>query len=81
MPITLDDITSVDHGARFFSADIHVHSYGASLGVKDPSMTVEAIIDTAIKEDISILAIADHNTDANVARAHVCGRRKRRCEL
>src|SRR5260221_12999000 len=70
MSVTYDKlIAKVDNGARFYSADLHVHSYGASVDVKDSSMTVEAIIDAAVKQKIGLIAITDHNTDASVARA------------
>lgn len=70
MSVTYDKlIAKVDNGARFYSADLHVHSYGASADVKDSSMTVEAIIDAAVRQKIGLIAITDHNTDASVARA------------
>jgi DNA repair ATPase RecN len=69
MSLTFDKIAKLDNGARFFSADVHVHSYGASDDVKDPGMTVQAIIDAAVRQKISILAITDHNTDVNVVPA------------
>jgi ABC-type phosphate transport system ATPase subunit len=69
MPITLDTILIVGNGARFYTADLHVHSFGGSTDVSDSSMTVEAVIDAAVTQAVSILAFADHNTDANVSRA------------
>jgi PHP family Zn ribbon phosphoesterase len=67
--VTLQNITAVPNGAQFLNADLHVHSYGASSDVKDPTMTVKAIIDAAIAQRISVLAITDHNSDANLADA------------
>lgn len=63
------DIAVVDSGARFHSVDLHIHSYGSSHDVKDPSMTPEAIVDSAIRQRLRVIAITDHNSDANVQRA------------
>lgn len=56
-------------GATFFRADLHLHCYGSSHDVTDPSMTPEAVIATAIREKLSIVAIADHNEIGGVAKA------------
>lgn len=69
MPITSEDIAKIENGAQFYNADLHVHSYGASHDVKDTGMTPEAIVDEAIKLGIQILAITDHNSDANTAKS------------
>lgn len=69
MPLTYKEIEVVDNGAQFLNGDLHVHSYGASHDVKDTGMTVEAIIDAAVKAGIRLLALTDHNTDANVEEA------------
>lgn len=65
--ITLQTITDVDNGAKFLNADLHVHSFGASADVSDTKMTPAAIVEAAVKQNISILAITDHNTDKNIA--------------
>jgi hypothetical protein len=65
VPITFAEIEKFDNGAQFLNADLHVHSFGGSHDVKDSMMTVEAIIDAAVKLGIRILAITDHNNDAN----------------
>lgn len=65
MPITFQEIETFDNGAQFWDADLHVHSFGGSHDVKDPTMTVEAIIDEAVKRGIRILSITDHNADTN----------------
>lgn len=44
---TLDAVLSLSRGARFFRADLHIHSFSASHDVRDPAMTPAAIIDTA----------------------------------
>lgn len=69
MAVTFQQIESVDNGAQFYNADLHIHSVGASHDVKDTTMTVEAIIDTAVKSGIQIVAITDHNTDSNCAKS------------
>jgi histidinol phosphatase-like PHP family hydrolase len=69
MAVTYDNIKAVDNGAQFFNADLHVHSFGASHDVKDSTMTVEAIVDAAVKMGIGLLAITDHNSDANTAKS------------
>jgi histidinol phosphatase-like PHP family hydrolase len=65
----LKDITQVDNGAKFLNVDLHVHSFGASADVKDSGMTPEAIVDSAVKQKISVIAITDHNSDRNVQAA------------
>jgi DNA repair ATPase RecN len=65
----LKDIQLVEHGAQFLNVDLHVHSYGASADVKDPTMTPEAIVDSAVKQGLSVIAITDHNSNKNVDAA------------
>ena len=48
---------------------LHIHSYGASRDVKDTTMTPEAIVDSAAKQGLSVIAITDHNSNKNVERA------------
>ena len=50
-------------GAKFFRADLHIHSYGefGSYDVKDSTMTPEAIVETAIEKGLKIISITDHN--------------------
>jgi len=69
MLIKFNEMKVLDNGAQFFKVDLHVHSFGASPDVKDSLMTVEAIIDEAVKLDIRILAITDHNTDVNTQKS------------
>lgn len=69
MAITFKEIEAIDNGAQFYNADLHVHSFGASHDVKDTTMTVEALIDEAVRIEIHILAITDHNNDANIEKA------------
>lgn len=65
----LEDVLSQPTGARFFRADLHIHSFGASHDVKDSAMTAAAIVQTAAKEGLSIIAITDHNEIGNVEAA------------
>lgn len=65
----LSEITAVENGARFFNVDLHVHTYGASADVNDAGMTAQAVVDSAVSQGIAVLAITDHNSDANVSAA------------
>lgn len=69
--MTLEEIQNTDNGAKFYRADLHIHSYGsyASYDVLDADMTPEKIIDEAIKENISIISITDHNEIGNIPAA------------
>jgi ABC-type lipoprotein export system ATPase subunit len=61
-----DDIIAVSSGARFYRADLHIHSYPASHDVKDTAMTPDAIVARAIQEGLGLIAITDHNNISNV---------------
>jgi hypothetical protein len=75
MSAGLNAILSHDAGAAFFTADLHVHSHGGSLDVKDTSASVEALIDAAVDHGINILSITDHNNDKNISKAlHYAGK-------
>jgi ABC-type lipoprotein export system ATPase subunit len=65
----IPEITNLPRGARFFRADLHIHSVAASHDVKDPGATPEAIVATAANEGLKIIAIADHNEIAAVPAA------------
>jgi len=67
--VLLKDIQLLDNGAHFHNVDLHIHTYGASRDVKDPTMTPEAIVDSAVRQRLSIIAITDHNSNVNVQRA------------
>ena len=67
--VQFKDIHILDNGARFHSVDLHIHSYGASHDVKDSTMTPEAIVDSAARQGLSVIAITDHNSNVNVQRA------------
>ncbi|MEJ1240587.1 AAA family ATPase [Chryseolinea sp. T2] len=67
----LQELLAMSNGARFFRADLHIHSLGASHDVKDPTMTPEAIVATATAEGLDVIAITDHNEISNVRSALV----------
>jgi ABC-type lipoprotein export system ATPase subunit len=60
----MDEIDNLNNGADFVRADLHIHSYGkddGSFDVKDELMTPQNIVDEAIKNNLSIISITDHN--------------------
>lgn len=69
MPSIFEDVIRQPTGARFFRADLHIHSFGASHDVKDGAMTPDAIVQMAATEGLSIIAITDHNEIGNVEAA------------
>lgn len=69
----LAECTALTSGAHFYRGDLHIHSYGGSHDVKDAGMTPQAIIATAVAEDLDIIAIADHNEIFNVRAAIEAG--------
>lgn len=65
-------MNAMANGARFYKADLHIHSYGimgGSYDVVDITNTPAAIIDTAIGNGISIISITDHNEILNSIQA------------
>jgi len=66
-----EEILQHSCGATFRRADLHIHSFGpgGSYDVTDKTMTPEAIVDTALKENLQVIAITDHNAAGNVRRA------------
>ncbi len=67
--VQFKDICLIDNGARFQNVDLHIHSYEGSHDVRDPAMTPEAIVDSAVRQRLGVIAITDHNSNANVQRA------------
>lgn len=53
-------------GARFFRADLHIHSFGASHDVSDRTATPDAIVALAGDLGLDIIALADHNDISSV---------------
>ena len=65
----LTEITELPRGARFFRADLHIHSITGSHDVKDVNASPESIVTMAAKEGLKIIAITDHNEIGGVAPA------------
>lgn len=65
----LSDVMALTNGAGFVRGDLHIHSNVGSHDVADPTATPEEIVATAIREGLSIVAIADHNEIDAVERA------------
>lgn len=67
----IPEIMMHSNGAQFRRADLHIHSFGdsGSYDVNDKDMTPENIVDTAIAENLQVIAITDHNQIGNVGRA------------
>lgn len=65
----IDELLISSCGAQFYRADLHIHSIGASHDVTDVGMTPEAIVQTALQEGLSVIAIADHNEISSVEAA------------
>lgn len=63
------EITDLPRGARFFRADLHIHSVVGSHDVNDTSSTPEAVVSMAEKEGLKIVAITDHNEIDGVSPA------------
>lgn len=63
----------LSNGSRFYRGDLHIHSFEASHDVKDEGMTAEAIVATALAENLHIIAVADHNEIDNVHAAVQAG--------
>ncbi len=69
--ILKEEMNKVSPGATFKRCDLHIHSYGqnGSKDVTDINMTIHNIIETAIKENLDIICITDHNSIKNVEDA------------
>lgn len=63
------DLEASPSGARFYRADLHIHSFGGSHDVSDATMTPEQIVAAAITERLDLIAVADHNEITNVGSA------------
>jgi predicted ATPase len=66
MTNALTTILAQSTGARFYRADLHIHSFGVSHDVRDATMTPANIIATAAQEGLSIVSLTDHNEIGNV---------------
>ena len=68
-----ETVAGLSSGAKFFRGDLHIHSFGASHDVTDATATPGAIVDTAKRDGLSIIAITDHNEISNVSIAVEAG--------
>src|SRR5215203_4285407 len=59
-------VSAVGSGAKFHRVDLHIHSFGASADVAEPGLTPAAIMAKAAERGIALVALADHNSIANV---------------
>ena len=57
MPITFTEIERFDNGAQFYTADLHVHSFGASEDVADAAMTPRCVSTTLRHSEVEISEI------------------------
>lgn len=71
-----DEIAARPNGAKFFRADLHIHSYPASHDVSDTTCTPEAIVSVAEREGLHFIAVADHNEITGSLRAVTAAQRK-----
>lgn len=67
--VLFKDILAIHNGAQFVNVDLHLHSFGGSADVKDKTMTPQAIVDSAVKQGLGVVAITDHNSSKNVGAA------------
>lgn len=69
--IITDEINNYSAGAKFVRADLHIHSFGdvGSYDVFDNQMTPQNIVDLAIRENLQVISITDHNEIGNVKTA------------
>lgn len=55
-----ETVVALSSGAKFVRGDLRIHSFGASHDVTDQQATPKAIVETAKREGIAIIALADH---------------------
>ena len=67
--LELAQITNLPRGAKFYRADMHIHSHPTSHDVRDAGMTAEAVVKTALAQGLGVIAITDHNEISNVDAA------------
>ena len=73
MSDALSQCIELESGSRFYRGDLHIHSHSASHDVTDSEMTPQAIVATAVRENLNIIAIADHNEITNIQAALKAG--------
>lgn len=70
----LSQCIDLSNGSRFYRGDLHIHSYIGSHDVSDTNMTPSEIVNTAVSERLSIIAVSDHNEISNVQAAVDAGK-------
>ncbi len=63
----------LSRGATFFRGDLHIHSFSGSHDVTDTTATPAALVESAQREGLKLIAITDHNEIANVGAAIAAG--------
>lgn len=63
------DVQKQGNGACFLNMDLHIHTFGGSSDVKDKGMTPVAIVDSAVRQGLRVIAITDHNSNKHVQAA------------
>lgn len=64
-----NDVGALPNGVNFVRGDLHIHSVLGSHDVTDPAATPANIVQTAIDNGLSVIAIANHNEISAVAAA------------
>jgi ABC-type Mn2+/Zn2+ transport system ATPase subunit len=64
-----NDVLALPNGASFVRGDLHIHTVVGSHDVTDPAATPVNIVQTAIDNGLSVIAIADHNEISAVEAA------------
>jgi hypothetical protein len=64
--VVAEALATLSSGAKFFRADLHIHSFGASHDVRDTTATPAEILATAARERLAIISLTDHNEIAKV---------------
>lgn len=59
----LDSIEGIKNGAKFYKADLHIHT-PVSSDYKEKNTTAHQIVQSAIQKGLDLIAITDHNTVA-----------------
>jgi len=65
----LQKVEGFGFGAKFYRADLHIHSFGGSHDVQDAGMTPTGIVTAAAAEHLDVISITDHNEIKNIQEA------------
>jgi hypothetical protein len=64
----IEEIVALANGAKFYRTGLHIHCFGGSHDVKDPKMSQDEIVSTAIFEGLDIIAVTDRNETKTLRR-------------